>query len=127
MCIITARLFGVVVLSCGPVRKSARDLVVSSSGTRLCLHDSRVASGSKNLETQNHCLMLKFIHKVFTGDSAPWRTWLLRDIGSYLNGGILANTFLGRLINDEFDRYPSLNRVIVHNDKSTSFLVRRLA
>lgn len=77
--------------------------------------------GIKNLEVQNHCLLLKFVHKVFTGANMPWRDWLLRDLGADLGSWTPYGSFLGRLLNEELERYCSLTRVVVHNGRSTSF------
>lgn len=77
--------------------------------------------GMKNLETQNHCLLLRLVHKVFTGGSTPWRSWLLRKIAPDLGSGIPLTSFLGRLVNEELDRYRSLTRVKIHNGACTSF------
>jgi hypothetical protein len=34
--------------------------------------------GIKNLEDQNHCLLLKFVHKLHEPASLPWKTWFSR-------------------------------------------------
>lgn len=64
---------------------------------------------------------MKFVHKVFTGANVPWRDWLLRDLGADLGSGLPARSFLGRILNEELDRYRPLTRVMVHDGKSTSF------
>lgn len=35
--------------------------------------------GLKDLQTQNRCLLLKFVDKLFTGAQAPWKEWLLQN------------------------------------------------
>lgn len=83
-----------------------------------CLEDGL---GIKNLETQNYCLLIKFVHQVFNGASVAWRDWLLRDIGRDNGGNISAGSFIGRIVNEELDCYRPLTRVRVHNGESTSF------
>lgn len=67
--------------------------------------------GVKNMEMENHCLLLKFVHKVFTGASVPWCNWLLCEVTPDLESGIRATSFLGHLVNEELERYCSLTWV----------------
>ncbi|TVU11760.1 hypothetical protein EJB05_45362, partial [Eragrostis curvula] len=77
--------------------------------------------GVKDLETQNHCLLLEFIHKIFNGDDAPWPDWLLRDLRHDFGSDLPTDSYLSRFVDAELSRYRSLTRVEVHDGTSTSF------
>lgn len=77
--------------------------------------------GVKDLATQNHCLLLKFIHKLFQGPDILWQRWVLRDIGEGLGNGIPTSSFIGHLVHQELEQHRSLTRVHVHNGWSASF------
>lgn len=46
---------------------------------RVCMAKLEGGLGVKDLATQNHCLLLKFVHKLLSNVSLPWRDWLLGD------------------------------------------------
>jgi hypothetical protein len=36
----------------------------------------------KDLELQNHCLLMKFIDKLFSSEDASWKNWILHEAES---------------------------------------------
>ena len=42
--------------------------------------------GSKNLEDMNHCLLLKFVHKLHEANPLPWKRWLISHAGTNFSG-----------------------------------------
>ena len=73
------------------------------------------ALGVKNLEDQNHCLLMKFVHKLHDPTPRPWKTWFLHHTAS------MDDSFLCRLINAELHRYRSLTSVRIGDGQLTSF------
>ena len=71
--------------------------------------------GVKNLEDQNHCLLMKFVHKLHEPSSLPWKNWYLNHTSS------MDDSFLCRLILAELPRYRSLTSVQIGNGQHTSF------
>ena len=68
---------------------------------RVCLPRESGGLGVKNLEDLNHCLLMKFVHKLHESNSS----------GSYL----------ASLVNDELQRYRSVTSVMIGDGKHTSF------
>jgi hypothetical protein len=46
---------------------------------QVCTSKTDGGLGLKNLELQNHCLLLKFVDKLFTGVQNLWWDWLLTN------------------------------------------------
>lgn len=76
--------------------------------------------GVKNFEQQNHCLLLKIVHKLHEHQSWPWKTWFLSQHPQGL-GNHGADSFIARLVLEELPRYRRLTRVLVGNGEMTSF------
>lgn len=77
--------------------------------------------GVKDLQLQNRCLLMKFIDKLFSGDSIAWKDGLLRDAASFdtpVNG---SHSYLWRIVDDELNTYRSITSVSVRDGSSTSF------
>jgi len=49
----------------------------------VCKHKNQ---GGLDLETQNHCLLLKFVDKILNNSPAPWKDWVLRN--TIMDGGL---------------------------------------
>ncbi|RLN09471.1 putative ribonuclease H protein [Panicum miliaceum] len=84
----------------------------------VCQTKEHGGLGVKNLEDMNHCLLLKFVHKLHEPSSVPWKQWFF----SYSN--LLCSTedtFLHRLLREELGRYRTITHVLVGNGKTTSF------
>lgn len=54
--------------------------------------------GVKDLELQNHCLLMKFIDKLFSNEDTPWKGWILHDTDSYDATNTSANSYLWKII-----------------------------
>ncbi|CAO2039804.1 unnamed protein product [Urochloa humidicola] len=81
---------------------------------RLCTSKECGGLGIKNLADQNHCLLLKFIHKLHDASPLPWKEWFNGHLSD-------ANSFLGRIVDTELPRYRSLTAVQIGNGRHTSF------
>jgi hypothetical protein len=77
----------------------------------------------KDITTQNHCLLLKFVQKLHQNTSLPWRDWLLNDLNCDIGDGLPDVSFLRRLIVTEQQRYRALTRVLVRDGKINLLLV----
>jgi hypothetical protein len=77
--------------------------------------------GVKDLELQNRCLLMKFIDKLFSNESATWKEWLLRDAASFDTPTAGTHSYLWKIINDELNTFRSITYVNVYNGSSTSF------
>ena len=88
---------------------------------KVCLPKIEGGLGIKDLATQNHCLLLKFVHKLHLSDPLPWRDWILRDINCDLGDGLPDDSFLRHIVVAELQRYRAFTRVLVGNGTSTSF------
>lgn len=74
--------------------------------------------GIKSVETQNHCLLMKFIH---SAETTPWKTWFLNELRGDLGDGHSDSTFLGCIVTEEFNHYRAVTRVLLRDGKSCSF------
>ncbi|WVZ88424.1 hypothetical protein U9M48_034947, partial [Paspalum notatum var. saurae] len=45
----------------------------------VCKAKNQGGLGLKDLETQNHCLLLKFVDKIMGDSPAPWKDWIIRN------------------------------------------------
>lgn len=77
--------------------------------------------GIKDLELQNCCLLMKFINKLFSGESVTWKNWLLQDASSFDTPSSGTHSYLWKIITDELNTYRSITSVTVYNGASTSF------
>jgi len=82
---------------------------------RVCTSKACGGLGVKNLEDQNHCLLLKFVHKLHEPSLLPWKHWYLNHTSS------MDGSFLNRLIAVELPRYRALTSVQIGNGQLTSF------
>ncbi|CAN6253863.1 unnamed protein product [Urochloa humidicola] len=76
--------------------------------------------GVKDLSTQNHCLLMKFVHRFLGSDDPPWKRWVQHNLTRCL-GDRRPNSYLARLIHDELPRYRSITSVLIGDGKTTSF------
>lgn len=67
--------------------------------------------GVKDLELQNRCLLMKFINKLFSGESVAWKDWLLRDAASFDTPSSGSHSYLWKIINDELNTYCSITTI----------------
>ena len=81
----------------------------------VCTSKACGGLGIKKLEDQNHCLLLKFVHKLHDPSPLPWKNWLLNQLGA------TDDSFLRTLVLAELPRYRSLTMVSVGNGQHTSF------
>jgi len=87
--------------------------------TDVCQPKEFGGLGVKNLADMNHCLLLKFVHKLHDPESLPWKQWFLTH--SDLSGEAARDSYLGKLISHELQRYQDLTRVRVGTGDHTSF------
>lgn len=64
---------------------------------------------------------MKFINKLFTGDHASWKDWVLQSAASFDTPTNGSSSFLWRIINDELNTHRSITYVRVNNGSTTSF------
>jgi len=86
---------------------------------RVCQSRAAGGLGIKNLEDMNHCLLLKFVHKLHEADHLPWKTWFISHAGAnFLNA---PDSYLAKLVLTELPRYRSLTKVQLGDGTSVSF------
>ena len=85
----------------------------------ICKSKEQGGLGVRNLEDMNHCLLLKFVHKLHDDSSAPWKQWFMSRSGSGL--GADHDSYIGKLIGHELQRYRDLSTVRIGNGAQTSF------
>ena len=73
----------------------------------------------KSLEEMNHCLLLKFVHKLHDPEPLPWKQWFISH--SDLGRGLSSDSYLGKLISSEVQRYQHMTQVHVGDGAHTSF------
>jgi hypothetical protein len=68
----------------------------------ICVSCSREHGGLsvKNLEDQNHCILMKLVHKFCDDSVLPWKTWYLSHTSQEL-GSHSDNSFLDRIVHRE--------------------------
>jgi hypothetical protein len=57
---------------------------------------------------------MKFINKLFTGEQANWKDWLLTTSSPFDTPAHSSSGFLWRIVNDELNTYRSITFVRVH-------------
>jgi hypothetical protein len=77
--------------------------------------------GIEDLHLQNRCLLTKFINKLFSGEPAAWKEWILRDVTAFDATTNNTHSYLWRIINDELNAYRSITFVDICDGSSTSF------
>src|SRR6185312_8122149 len=87
--------------------------------TGVCQPKEFGGLGVKNLTDMNHCLLLKFVHKLHDPEPLPWKQWFLSH--SDLSREPTGDSYLGKLISHELQRYQDLTRVRVGTGDRTSF------
>jgi len=87
--------------------------------TDVCQPKEFGGLGVKNLTDMNHCLLLKFVHKLHDPEPLPWKQWFLSH--SDLSREAARDSYLGKLISHELQRYQNLTRVRVGTGDRTSF------
>ena len=87
---------------------------------RVCQEKANGGLGVKNLQDQNHCLLMKFVHKLHDPSPLPWKLWFRSQVGSTLDVQ-RDNSFLARIVQEELPRYRALTRVSLGDGKLTSF------
>lgn len=40
--------------------------------------------GIKNMEDLNHCLLMKFVHRIYDPEMLPWKQWFISHSSLYL-------------------------------------------
>lgn len=78
---------------------------------QVCLPKIEGGLGVKDLELQNHCLLMKFIDKLHQADPLPWKQWLQQTLARDLGDGA-HDSFLGLIIQEELQRYRSLTKSV---------------
>jgi hypothetical protein len=49
----------------------------------VCRPRSKGGLGVRDLRCQNMCLLMKFVHKLFSGEITPWARWVRRWYGEF--------------------------------------------
>ena len=86
---------------------------------RVCQSREAGGLGVKNMEDVNHCMLLKFIHKLHEPDPLPWKRWFLSHHGADLSGE--SDSYLAKLVSAELPRYRALTKVQVGDGAHASF------
>jgi hypothetical protein len=71
------------------------------------------------MEDMNHCLLLKFIHKLHENDPLPWKRWFISHAGSDFSGN--PDSYLAKLVLEELPRYRALKKVRIGDGAHVSF------
>ncbi|KAJ1260787.1 hypothetical protein BS78_10G258800 [Paspalum vaginatum] len=87
----------------------------------VCKSKQEGGLGLKKLETQNHCLLMKFVDKILDNTPDPWKAWFGRD--NVLAPASLSSngSYLGRIITEELDHFRSCTSVALGDGSTTSF------
>lgn len=80
----------------------------------------------KDPHIQNHCILMKFAHKVLQDEPLPWKNWILNQTQVDLGDPEMSNSYLGKKIYDELQNYHALTKVKVHNGISMAFWMSSL-
>jgi len=89
------------------------------SWDRVCLSRGAGGLGVKNLEDANHCLLMKFVHKLHSPATLPWQCWF----HSHSGPGLLAtsDSYLAKLVLAVLPLYRTLTKVTLGDGASVSF------
>lgn len=86
---------------------------------RVCQARDCGGLGIKNLSDVNHCLLMKFVHKLHEPVVLPWMSWFLSHAGTNLTG--TPGSYLCSILKEEIPRYRSITSVSLGDGASTSF------
>ena len=86
---------------------------------RVCQSRSAGGLGIKNMEDVNHCLLLKFVHKLHEDEPLPWKRWFISHAGDDFGGD--PDSYLSKLVLMELPRYRSLTKVQLGSGVRVSF------
>jgi len=67
----------------------------------------------------NHCMLMKFVHKLHVPDELPWKSWFLSHAGPCLTG--TPGSYLCSIVKEELPRYRGLTSVLLGDGARTSF------
>jgi len=87
----------------------------------VCKSKQEGSLGLKNLEMQNHCLLMKFVDKVLDSSPSPWKDWVCNEYMLSVSPPTAAHSFLGRILIEELERYRECTSVVLGNGATTSF------
>ena len=79
----------------------------------VCKTKEQGGLGVKNLENMNHCLLLKFVHRMHDTSTPPWKQWL------HSHGG--EDSYLGKILSSELQRYQSLTIARIGTGEHVAF------
>jgi hypothetical protein len=86
----------------------------------LCQSKKKGGLGIRNLELQNHCLLLKIVHKLLDPSTLPWKTWFFNQYrGSPVT--FSDDSYIAGIVREEIQRYRSLTVVSLGDGTRTSF------
>jgi len=84
----------------------------------VCLPKEDGGLGVKDLATQNKSLLLKNLHKLYSGDPNPWAAWIRYW---YWDGRASGDSPCWRAMKSLLPLYRSMTPVVLSNGASTSF------
>ncbi|CAD6247846.1 unnamed protein product [Miscanthus lutarioriparius] len=87
---------------------------------RVCLAKNTGGLGVRILEDQNHCLLMKLVHKLLGPDTLPWKTWFQLHSPRDLWAGD-PDSFLGHIVQEELPGFRRITSVLLGDGHSTSF------
>nr|CAB3445827.1 unnamed protein product [Digitaria exilis] len=76
----------------------------------MCYEKEVGGLGIKNLEQQNHCLIMKLVHRLYEPTSWPWKRWFFSRNDQTLDSHD-DNSFIANLIHVELERYRSITHI----------------
>lgn len=89
------------------------------SWDRVCLSRAAGGLGVKNLEDANHCLLMKFVHKLHSPATLPWQRWFHSHSGPRLLA--TSDSYLAKLVLAVLPLYRTLTKVTLGDGASVSF------
>jgi len=81
------------------------------SWERVCQSRDAGGLGIKNMEDMNHCLLMRFVHKLHEAEPLPWKRWFLSHAGSDFVSN--PDSYLSKLVLAELPRYRSVTKVLI--------------
>ena len=85
----------------------------------MCLNRVVDGLGVKNLEDANHCLLMKFVHKLHGPAILTWQRWFHSHSGSRFLA--TSDSYLAKLVLAVLPLYRSLTKVTLGDGASVSF------
>ena len=86
---------------------------------RVCQARECGGLGIKSLANMNHCMLMKFVHKLHVPDELPWKSWFLSHAGPCLTG--TPGSYLCSIVKEELPQYRGLTSVLLGDGARTSF------